>query len=144
MPDVFSRIWENLVDRTEGPMSLRFLIQPTMSLFFAIRAGLRDAKTNTAPYLWRLVSSRGERRNIFMEAWKDVGKVFIIGTILDIIYQLIVIFSAKVKDRFYPLESLLVAFLLALVPYLIFRGLAGRLIKKIMPRKDSAGDKPKG
>jgi hypothetical protein len=136
MPDIFERIWHNLLERTEGPMSLRFFIQPAMSLIFAIRAAIRDSKNNTVPYLWRFLFSKDQRKNIAKEGWKDIGKVFIIGTILDIIYQLVVIFSHKTKDSFYPLESLIVAFLLAIVPYLLFRGPLNRLIRMFTKKKD--------
>src|SRR5215831_1755047 len=101
MIDIFTRVWDNLVARTEGPMNLRFFIQPTMSLIFAIRAGIRDAKNDRVPFLWRFKASKGQRREIAGEAWKDVGKIFVIGGILDIIYQLIVIYGLKDKDNFY-------------------------------------------
>jgi hypothetical protein len=133
--DLFARIWNNLLERTEGPMHFRFLIQPTMSLLFAIKAAIKDAKSGTVPYLWRLVYSEGKRKAVAKEAWKDVGKVFIIGTILDIIYQLIVIYGTKTEERFYPLESVIVAFLLAIVPYIIFRGPVNRIVTLIMGKK---------
>jgi hypothetical protein len=131
LEDLFARIWSNLLERTEGPMHFRFFIQPGMSLLFAIRAAIRDAKSGTVPYLWRLIYSDGKRKAVAKEAWKDVGKVFIIGTILDIIYQLIVIYGTKTEDRFYPLESVIVAFLLAIVPYIIFRGPVNRIVTLI-------------
>ena len=134
MIDIFTRVWDNLVARTEGPMNLRFFIQPTMSLIFAIRAGLRDAKNDRVPYLSRLKASKGQRREIAGEAWKDVGKIFIIGVILDIIYQLILIYGLKKKDMFYPLESILVAFGLAIIPYIIFRGPANRIARMFIKK----------
>ncbi|HTS45700.1 MAG TPA: hypothetical protein VMH01_14975 [Puia sp.] len=136
MADLITRIWNNLVARTEGPMHLRFLLQPLMSLIFAIRAGFRDAKNQQVPYLWRLMATKGQRKEIVREAWKDVGKIFIIGTILDIIYQLIVIYGLKKQNRFYPLESILVAFGLALLPYIIFRGPADRIIRMFTRKKN--------
>ena len=75
MQDLFNRVIETLIDRTEGPMNLRFFLQPTMSLIFAIRAGLKDAKNGTQPYLWRFfISDKGKRSNIAKEGWKDFGK----------------------------------------------------------------------
>jgi hypothetical protein len=129
MSDLITRIWENLVARTEGPMSLRFFIQPAVSLIFAIRAGIRDAKANRAPYLSRLAASKSQRKEMAGEAWKDVGRIFMIGVVLDIIYQLVVIYGLKDKDSFYPLESILVAFGLAIIPYIIFRGPANRIAR---------------
>lgn len=129
MIEILHRIWENLISRTEGPLNLRFLIQPTVSVIFAILAAARDSKAGTIPYLERfIISKRNEKRSIAREVWTDVGKIFIVGTILDIVYQLVVIFSKKTQQQFYPLESLLVAFLLAVLPYLLLRGPVNRLI----------------
>src|SRR5687767_11069919 len=105
MLEILERVWDNLINRTEGPMNLRFILQPTMSLIFAIRAAIRDSKNNTVPYLWRFIFTKDQRRNIAKEGWKDFGKIFIIGVILDIVYQMLVIFSLKTQVYFYPLES---------------------------------------
>ena len=59
------------------------------------------------------------------DGWKSVGKVFILALVLDVAYQILVL-------RFvYPGEALLVAFMLAIVPYLILRGLVTRLARRI-------------
>lgn len=116
-------------------MHFRFLLQPLMSLIFAIKAGIRDAKSGTVPYLWRFVYSGGKKKAVAKEAWKDVGKIFIIGVILDILYQLIVVYKLKTEEHFYPLESVIVAFLLALVPYIILRGPVNRIVS-LFVKKD--------
>jgi hypothetical protein len=57
------------------------------------------------------------------DGWKSVGRVFILAVVLDVIYQIIVL-------RFvYPGEAIIVAFVLAIVPYLIVRGLVTRLAR---------------
>ena len=137
MTDIFSRIMENLIERTEGPMNLRFFLQPAMAIFFAIRAGLRDVKNKSVPYLWRFATSGGSRKAIAKEGWKDFGKVFVIATILDIAYQSVVIFGLKTESRFYPLESIIVAFLLSLIPYIFFRGPVSRLVRWFSKEKQS-------
>ena len=59
------------------------------------------------------------------DGWKSVGKVFVVALILDVVYQLIVL-------RFvYPGEAILTAFLLAIVPYLILRGLTTRVARSM-------------
>jgi hypothetical protein len=139
MDDIFTRIWHNLVERTEGPMHFRFLLQPTMSLIFAIRAAISDAKSGRIPYLWRFASShKTERKGIAKEAWKHVGKIFILGMILDIVYQLVVIFGLKTEAKFYPLESIIVAFALAIIPYLLFRGPVNRLVRMFVKKDDGS------
>lgn len=51
-----------------------------------------------------------------------MGKVFILALILDAVCQVIVL------RWFYPGEALVVVFFLAIVPYVLFRGLVDRLI----------------
>ena len=128
MIDMFIRLWHNLLERTEGPMNLRFFLQPGMAIFFAIRAAFKDVKNNHVPYLLRFTNSEGNRKEIAKEGWKDFGKVFIIAIILDIVYQLVVIFKFKTESNFYPLESIIVAFLLSFIPYILFRGPVSRLV----------------
>lgn len=137
MEELLARVWENLVARTEGPMNLRFLIQPLMALIFAVRAGLKDAKSDAVPYLWRFLVAKEKRLNIAKEGWKDFGKIFIAGLMLDSVYQLVVIFKVKSEERFYPLESVIVAIILAIIPYLLFRGPMNRLLNLIKHRNQS-------
>ena len=136
MPDILQRVWENLVERTEGPMNLRFFIQPGMSLIFAIRAAIRDAKIGQVPYLWRFAFKKDEREIIKKESWKDVGKIFIMGICLDIIYQLVVKFVLKTSTHFYPLESIIVAICLALLPYMLFRGPVNRVMRIFVKKEN--------
>ena len=57
------------------------------------------------------------------DGWKSVGKVFVLALVLDAVYQVMVL-------RFvYPGEALVVALLLAIVPYLVLRGLVTRLAR---------------
>ena len=39
------RGWHDLVDRPSGPMSFRFILQPSMAAIAAIRDGVKDART---------------------------------------------------------------------------------------------------
>lgn len=57
------------------------------------------------------------------DGWKAVGKVFVIAVIIDLVYQLIVF------RWFYPVEALLVAAILAFVPYLLIRGPVNRIAR---------------
>jgi len=123
MDEIWMRIVENLGDRLSGPMKLRFLLQPIMAVFFGVRSGLTDAKTRQPPYFWALLSNPAHRADMLRDGWKSAGTVFLIAVALDVIYQIIVL-------RFvYPGEALAVAFALAIVPYLIVRGLVNRLTR---------------
>jgi hypothetical protein len=124
MDDMWMRIAANLTDRVNGPMSFRFILQPIMASIFAILSGLKDAEAGKPPYFWALLSNPGHRADMIKDGWKSVGKVFIIALVLDGVYQIIV-------SRFlYPGETLIVAFVLAIAPYLILRGLVNRLARK--------------
>jgi hypothetical protein len=122
MEEFISRFFEHLVGRIHGPMSFRMIIQPLMAIFFATRDGIKDARVGRVPYFWSLINSPEHRRDLLRSGWKSVGKVFVIALILDAIYQL------KVLRTFYPGEALVVAFFLAVVPYMLLRGPANRLV----------------
>jgi len=128
MEDLLLRIWENLLHRTEGPFHLRFYMQPSVSLFFAIRAGIEDAKQGAVPFLWRFLVSKGKRKAVAREGWEDVSKVFFMGIAFDVLYQLVVIFKFGSQAYFYPFESIVVATALAIVPYFLLRGPVSRLV----------------
>src|SRR5262249_10119522 len=87
MEEAFQRGWENLVGRPDGPMSFRFIIQPTVAIFLAIQAELKDARSGQAPFLWAVFSDPANRRELLREGWRDVGAVFIVALILDAAYQ---------------------------------------------------------
>jgi hypothetical protein len=123
MDDIWARIVENMMGRVTGPMKFRLLLQPTMAAIFAIRAGLADAKQGKPPYFWSLVSDPAHRAEMLKDGWKSVGKVFILAMVLDVVYQVIV------GHFVYPGEVIIVALWLAIVPYLLLRGLVGRLTR---------------
>jgi hypothetical protein len=117
---------EGLVARLEGPMSLRFVMQPLVALFFAFRDGRKDAREGRSPYLWALFTEPEHRLDILQRAWTSIGKVFIIATVLDFVFQYIVFHD------FRPVGALLAGLILAILPYLLLRGPE--------PPSSSAGD----
>ncbi len=123
MEDLLSRVVEDLVGRVSGPMKFRLILQPVMAALFAIRSGLKDAKENKPPYFWAMFTSPESRVDMMRDGWKSVGRVFILGIIMDAIYQFIVF------RWFYPGEALLVAAILALIPYLLIRGPVNRIAR---------------
>lgn len=121
MDDIWMRIIENMGDRLTGPMKFRFFLQPAMAIIFAVLAGLKDAKAGRTPYFWSLLFYPESRTEMLKDGWKSVGKVFVLALILDVIYQIIVLHFV------YPGEAIVTAFALAILPYLIIRGLVTRL-----------------
>jgi hypothetical protein len=107
-----------------------------MAAFFAIRAGLADAKAGKPPWFWELVSNPPERADMVKEAWKRIGKVFILAVVLDVVYQLIVLHFV------YPGEALIVAFVLAIVPYVLLRGPAMRVARMTEARRQREEQTP--
>jgi hypothetical protein len=131
---------ENLIGRTDGPLNFRLIIQPAVAIFFAIRAGLRDARNGQPPFLWAVFSNPGHRHELLRQGWKDVGTVFIVALVLDSIYQVIV------HSGIYTLELLLSATILALVPYVLLRGLVTLLTRRrpaVTPTESQPGDQGK-
>ena len=128
MDDFLIRFWNNLAGRPGGPLSFRLFLQPLMASIFAIRAALRDTRTDRQPYLRAIVDNPSERRNLLREGWKDVGKVFVLAIVIDLVYQIIAF------RWFYPVEALVLATILALVPYVLIRGPLARKIRRLRRR----------
>jgi len=124
MDEIWMRIVADMTDRVSGPMKFRLFLQPVMAAIFAIKSGLGDARTGKPPYFWALFTDPTHRSEMLRDGWKSVGKVFILAMVLDVIYQIIVM-------RFvYPGEVIIVAVLLAIVPYLLLRGLVTRIARR--------------
>ena len=124
MDDFWTRIVENMASRVTGPMKFRLVLQPLMASIFAIRSGLADARTGKPPYLWEIFTNPANRAQMIKDGWKSVGNVCVLAFVLDVVYQI-------VATRFvYPGEAIITAVFLAIVPYLILRGLVTRLARR--------------
>lgn len=132
MEEYFLRLWNDFGARVNGPLSLRLFLQPTMATIFAIRDGLKDAKTGRPPYFYGLFTDAEHRRSMLSEGWRAVAKIFVFAIILDALFQLIVF------KWIYPVETLLVAFLLAFNPYLVIRGLVNRIARSFGSKSETA------
>jgi len=117
------RALTNLAARVGGPMTFRIILQPLMASIFAFRDGLKDAREGRPPYLWTLITDPSQRVDLIRQGWAAVGRVFILAIVMDVIYQLIVV------GWIYPLETLTVSILLAVIPYLVIRGPVNRLVR---------------
>jgi hypothetical protein len=132
MDELLSRIWGDLAGRITGPMSFRLLLQPAVAAILAVRAGLQDARSQRPVYGWSILTDAVHRRELLREGWKAIAKVFVMAVLIDVVYQLIV------SRWVYPFEVVLVAFLLACVPYLLIRGPVNRLMR---PRRAVHGSR---
>jgi hypothetical protein len=123
--EYFSRVMEMLVGRADGPLSFRLVFQPTVAAFLAIRAGLKDARTGRAPYFWSVLTNPADYRGLLRDGWKDIGTVFIVAVVLDVVYALIV------HRWIFPGQALLVGTALAIVPYVLIRGPVTRIARRL-------------
>src|SRR5271163_639628 len=93
------RLWQDILDRPGGPMTFRFILQPTMAIIAALRDGVNDARLGRRPYVWALihgVRDSGGRSGRLWEGVVSTARILILGVVMDIIYQW------KVLDTFYP------------------------------------------
>src|SRR5436190_22861710 len=99
MEDTLVRMFHDVIGRLDGPLHFRFFLQPAMAIFFAVRDGLRDARSGQPAYFWSLFTDAAHRGERLRNGWKSISKIFFIALILDAIYQAIVV------RWFYPFEA---------------------------------------
>ena len=132
MGNFLSTFWTDFLARFDGPLHFRLFVQPLMAIVFAVRDGTRDARDGRSAYLWTLLTDSAQRRYLLESGWKGISKVFVLAVVLDVVYQLIVWREVK------PLQALLTAAVLALIPYALLRGPVNRAVGSSRTRK-SAG-----
>jgi hypothetical protein len=90
--------------------SIRLVIQSFMATAFALRDGLRDARQNRAPYGWSLFMDPEHR---LRDGWRSIRTVFFVALAVDVVYQLVQL------ERIYLGEALIIAQIVALLPYVL-------------------------
>ena len=106
-------------------MSFRLVIQPLVAIFLATRDGMRDARAGRPIYGWSVFFNRAERMQLLKQGWSSIAKVFVAAAAIDCVYQIVV------EKWIYIGEALVVAAVLAVVPYLFIRGPINRLVRRI-------------
>jgi|UPI0004BC71ED hypothetical protein len=120
--DVHERIWRDIAERPGGPMTFRFILQPCMAALAAFHDGAKDAHLGRSPYLWSLLSRSDESAGRLREGLIATARIILLGLGMDGVYQ------AFVLKTFYPGEMVLIALLLAFLPYVLLRGPFARLV----------------
>jgi tryptophan-rich sensory protein len=118
------RIWYQQLARPTGPMKFRFVLQPLMAAFFAIREGIKDAHTGRSPYFWTVLGNPQKRVERLQEGLNATARIILLGLAMDVVYQKIVL------ERFYPAEAVIIALLLAFLPYVVIRGPVSRIARR--------------
>jgi hypothetical protein len=112
--EVLERLWRNLLDAPSGPMSFRFILQPSMSATVAIHDSVKDARTGRSRLT--IADNPRERMGRLRGELIATARIILLGIAMDVIYQFLVF------ETFYPAQALLIALLLAFIPYLLIRG----------------------
>lgn len=126
--DVYQRIWRDILARIGGPMTFRFILQPMMAAAAAIHDGIKDARLERSPYFWAALHDRREFRARLREGLISTARIILLGLGMDALYQ------HRVLKTFYPGEAVLMACLLAVLPYLMLRGPVARIARR-WPRR---------
>jgi hypothetical protein len=107
---------DQLLGRLSGPLNFRLFVMPTVVSVLALRAAWKDLRDGRPAFLGLLIKDPVERSRLFGSALKDIGRIAIVAVVLDIVYQIMVF------RWVYPGQVLIVAFVCAVVPYVLFRG----------------------
>ena len=129
MGSLFSTFWTDFLDRFDGPLHFRLFVQPLMAILFAIRDGRRDAREGRGAYIWKLVYKPEHRCDLVLSGVRSISKVFVLAFALDVVYQFVEWHGLK------PLQALMTAVVLAVIPYLLLRGPINRLMRIIQTRR---------
>ena len=119
--EVQKRFWADIVARASGPMTFRFYLQPTMAAIAALHDGLNDTRRGHHAFFWTALWDPSQRSGRLREGFIATARILLLGLCMDTIYQF------KVLDQFYPAEAVMISFLLAVLPYFVFRWIVERV-----------------
>jgi hypothetical protein len=122
------RLWRDVIARSHGPMTFRFVLQPAMAAIAALHDGARDARSARAPYLHAILHDADKRGSLITEGVVSISRIILLGFAMDAIYQW------RVLGTFYPGEAVVITLILAVIPYIVFRGIVTRIARWRMTR----------
>jgi hypothetical protein len=118
-----TRLWEHVIDRSHGPMTFRFFLQPTMAAIAALHDGVKDARIGRAPYLSTILHDPANRFERISEGLVSISRIILLGFAMDAIYQW------RVLGTFFPGEAVVITLILAVIPYVLLRGTIHRIAR---------------
>jgi hypothetical protein len=119
--DVHKRFWNDIFDRFGGPMTFRVFLQPIMGLIAAVPDGIRDARQGHSAFFWTGHGDPTVKHGRLREGLMATARIMLLGQSIDAIYQY------RVLDQFYPVEAVLFALVLCVIPYFFWRWLVERI-----------------
>jgi hypothetical protein len=133
--EVRARVWQNLLERASGPMTFRFVLQPIMATIAAFVDGVKDARTERAPFLKTVLTNPAKRAGRLQEAVIATARIILLGLVMDAIYQFIEF------KTFHPAEAVIIALLFAFVPYVALRGMISRIARWWFGRQSAGANR---
>jgi hypothetical protein len=113
----------DILARPGGPMTFRFILQPAMATITAFRDARRDVRMGRSPYLRGIVINRRERTGRLYEGLISTAQIILLGLVMDAIYQAIVL------KTFHAGQAVIIAVVLAFLPYVLLRGPIARIVR---------------
>ncbi len=125
--DIQQRFWSDIFARFGGPMTFRFFSAADHG---GNRCGPRwpeDAREGHRVLLLdRDGGTRHSQTGRLREGIISTARIMLLGISMDVIYQF------KELDVFYPAEAVVIAILLAVIPYFIFRWIVEWIARRWM------------
>ncbi len=110
-----------LFEMSQGPGTLRLLLQPLMSIAFGIVHGLRDQHQGRRPYLCDLFSSRGVRMQRLAAGLREILIPLGVAVVASLVFQYVI------RSHVYLVFALLYATLFVAIPYFLARSVTNRI-----------------
>jgi hypothetical protein len=122
---LFSRQFlEDLPKRLKGPGRLRFIFQPAVAIFFGIRAGISDARSRRAPFIFGVLFDSQRRRALLKEAFERLFVLIAMSILLDALSQFLIL------HQVFPGPAVIVGPVLIAMPYSLTRALTNRIVRR--------------
>jgi len=112
-----------LAARAADWLSFRIVVQPSMAALAAFHAARRDVRAKQPPFLRAILSNPAARSMLLRQLWTDIARLSVLAFAVDAVYQLVVL------QAFHPLQALIVAGTLTVLPYVLLRGPISRLLR---------------
>jgi hypothetical protein len=118
--EVHRRFWSDIFDRTSGAMTFRLFLQPIMGFIAALPDGINDARHGHSAFFWTARGDDTVKRGRLNQGLVATARIMLIGLSMDAIYQY------RMLDQFYPVEAVVFALVLCVIPYFFWRWLIER------------------